>query len=294
MVIELLIASWFGSGLGSLGSLGMAPPDDEETTGEAEPAADLSEAKRLFDEGLARYDAADYEGAIEVFTLALSEVRGQGVSDFDIRGLLLFNIGRAHVRAWEIDRDVEHLRQAQKIIRTFLEEANSKEYAGIIDAETLKSAEVQLAEIDRELAGPAPADEPEDEPESDQPSADVSPQAKRHRATGIGLTVSGVAVLGAGVGMLVWGTTYGPDAQAQVDGFTPQTMSVLAQGDDFIAAERRKGTAWMAGGGVAAALGVAGLAVGIQQLIKAKRTKAPSVSAGVGPQGVGVVVSGRF
>src|SRR5690606_1492616 len=60
------------------------------------PAGDVAgeTARRLFDEGIARCDAADYKGAIEVFTLALGEVRGQGVDHFTVRGLLLFNIGR--------------------------------------------------------------------------------------------------------------------------------------------------------------------------------------------------------
>jgi hypothetical protein len=284
MVIELLIASW----------VAFAPPDGDETTNEADPTADLSKAQQLFDEGLARYDAADYEGAIEVFTLALSEVRGQGVSDFRVRGLLLFNIGRAHVRAHGIDHDVEHLRQAQSILRSFLEEANSEEFAGTIDADTLAEAEQQLAEIDRALAEPEPEAEPGPGPKPIETDSDPSsPQAKRHRAIGIGLTASGVAVLGAGVGMLVTGTLFVPKAQARIDAYEP-TPSILSQGEVFLAQERRKGTAWMAGGAVAATLGVIGVAVGIQQLIKSSRANRPSVSAGVGPQGMGVVVQGRF
>jgi hypothetical protein len=277
MVIELLIASWFA----------IAPPDADETTGDAKPAADLSEAQRLFDEGLARYDTADYEGAIEVFTLALSEVRGQGVSDFHVRGLLLFNIGRAHVRAREIDHDIEHLRQAQKILGSFLEQANSEEYAGTIDAETLQEAEQQLVEIDRMLAEPTPDDEP------DPILADQPAQPNRHRPIGIGLTVSGVALLGTGIGLLAWGAGFGSRGQAQVDGFTSGPFAV-EEGEDFVAQERRKGSGWIAGGAVAATLGVIGVAVGIQQLIKAKRTKRPSVSAGFGPQGGALVVQGRF
>jgi hypothetical protein len=283
MVIELLIASWFA----------IAPPD--EATGEAEPSVDLSAAQRLFDEGLARYESADYEGAIEVFTLALSEVRGQGVDDFQVRGLLLFNIGRAHVRAWEIDGDVEHLRQAKKILEGFLEQANSQEYAGTIDADTLAEAEQQLVDIDRALAEPAPGDEPDPvDPVGPADTPGDPQQAKRHRAVGIGLTVSGVGLIGAGVGFLVLGSSFGARAQAMVDDYPEQTPSVLAQGEDFVAGARRKGSAWMAGGAVAATLGVVGLAIGIQQLVKAKRANTPSVSAGIGPQGMAIVVQGRF
>src|SRR5690606_24267261 len=147
----LLLASWLA--LASVGSASAAE----------QPAADLSQAKRLFDEGLARYETADYEGAIEVFTLALSELHGQGVDDFAIRGLLRFNIGRAHVRAYAIDHDVAHLRQAQAILRRLLEEARLPEFVGALDEQTIADAEQQLQEIDVLLndAGSEPSDRPD-------------------------------------------------------------------------------------------------------------------------------------
>jgi tetratricopeptide (TPR) repeat protein len=281
-LIGLIIASW----------ISLAAPAES-----AAPEADLTEARRLFDEGLARYEAADYEGAIEVFTLALGEVRGQGVNDFAVRGLLLFNIGRAHMRAHEIDHDVEHLRQAQTIFERFVEDAES--HPGEIDEADISEAREQLAELERMLAT-AEQSEPEPKPNpnrDDKPTGDP----KQLRARGIGLTAAGAALLGGGVGMLAWGAGFGPSAEAKVaelDGLgLPPDSPAFADGDQFIAEERRKGAAWMAAGGVTAALGVAGVAIGIQQLVKAKRvSNTPSVStaASFSRDGVWFAITGRF
>lgn len=263
----------------------------------AAETADLTHARRLFDEGIARYDAADYEGAIEVFTLALGEVRGQGVDNFSVRGLLLFNIGRAHMRAHDIDKDVEHLRQAQVIFERFVEEAEAN--PDEIDEADVNEARAQLDELARMLAA-AERSDPEDEPtpaQRDKPSAD----ATKLRARGIGLTVAGAALLGGGVGMLVWGTGYGPAAEAQVAELDtlglPADSPAYADADTFIADERRKGAAWMAAGGVTAALGVVGVAIGVQQLVKAKKVtseRSLRASASFTREGVWFGVSGRF
>ena len=281
--LELIVASL----------LSLAPAQDV-----APESADLTEARRLFDEGTTRYEAADYEGAIEVFTLALGEVRGQGVDDFAVRGLLLFNIGRAHMRAYEIDKDIEHLRQAQSIFARFVEEAEA--YPDEIDEADVNEARVQLDEIDRmlvaaERSGPGPSSDGAST--RDQPSAD----AAKLRARGIGLTVAGAALLGGGVGMLVWGTGYGPAAQAKVaelDQYDlPADTTAYADGEAFIAEERRKGAAWMAAGGVTAALGVVGVALGVQQLVKAKKVtseRSLGASASFTRDAVWFGVSGRF
>lgn len=277
-VLELIVAS----------CIAFAPAAD--VPGES---TDLTEARRLFDEGTARYDAADYEGAIEVFTLALGEVGG--VDDFTVRGLLLFNIGRAHLRAHEIDRDIEHLRQAQAIFRRFLEEADA--HPGELDASDVDEAREQLAEIDRLLAEAEQAERaPPAEPNHDKAPADPA----KLRARGIGLTAAGAALLGGGVGMLVWGGGFGPAAEAQVaeldDLGLPAASPAHADGDDFIAAERRKGSAWMAAGVVTAALGVVGVALGVQQLVKAKKLRERSLgaSASFTREAVWLGVSGRF
>jgi hypothetical protein len=276
-VLELIIASW----------ISLAPPAEGPA-----PEADLTEARRLFDEGLARYEAADYEGAIEVFTLALGEVRGQGGNNFTVRGLLLFNIGRAHMRAYDIDHDVEHLRQAQTIFERFVEEAESR--PGEIDEADISEAREQLAELERMLSA---AEQSERDRDADRPTGDP----KKLRARGIGLTAAGVALLGGGIGMLAFGSGFGAAAEAQVAPLDtlglPPDSPAFDDADDFVAAERRKGAGLMAAGGVTAALGVVGVTIGIQQLVKAKRVSnkpAISTAASFSRDGVWFAITGRF
>ncbi len=273
------------------------------------PAAeqpDLSEAERLFNEGQARYDAADYDGAIEIFTLTLSEVRDQGVVDFRVLGPLLFNIGRAHTRAYEIDRKIEHLRQAKAIFSRFIEGGES--FPDEVDAEDLAEARTQLDELGKQLDE---LEAEEDTPVEPMPTpatgeAGHERQATRARRAGAGLTASGIALIGGGIGMLVWGLGYGPAAEAKVAELDalglPADHPVFDEGADYIAAERRKGTAWIAAGSIGAAVGLTALAVGVSQLVKAKRLSSSDAgvaatltpSAAIGPASVVVGVHGRF
>jgi hypothetical protein len=298
--------------LASLASLWLvlAPPDSGEAPAAEQPSeADLSEARRLFDEGTARYDAADFTGAIETFTLALSELRKQGVSDFRIRGLLLFNIGRAHMRAYGIDDQVGHLRQAKSIFTSFVDE--SEKHPDEVDAADIEEARGQLVEIDRLLAAstsePAPETKPKRERKPKQPRDRPEPKGdpKKLRTSGIGLLAGGGVLLVGGIGMLGWGAGYVPAAEAKVAGLDglglPPDSVAFADGEAFIDSERRKGTSWMAVGGVSMALGVVGVGIGIRQLITAKRVEkhngartAFTPTAGFGREGGWVGVAGRF
>jgi hypothetical protein len=280
-VLESILASWL-----ALAAPAQTPPSEQ---------ADLSEATRLFDEGMARYDAADFEGAIESFTRALQELRGQGVDDVRIRGLLMFNIGRTHMRAFEIDQKTEHLRQAKTIFTRFIEEAG--QHPDEFEAGDIEEAQTQLVEIDRLLA-PSDAAEPT-EPTEDSPER-PPPDSARLRSSGIGLTVAGAVVLGGGVGMLVWGAGYVPNAEREIAGLDavglPPESPAFPDSEAFLAAEKRKGAAWMASGGVAAAIGVVGVALGVRQLVRAKRGNEPGVTATASwsRQGAWIGVSGHF
>jgi hypothetical protein len=291
--------------------LALAPPESTEAPAAAQPTEpaepDLGEAKRLFDEGTARYDAADFSGAIEVFTLALSELRKQGVSDFRIRGLLLFNIGRTHMRAYGIDEEIGHLRQAKSIFTSFIDEAES--HPDEVDAADIEEAKAQLLEIDRLLAAdssePAPQGKPKREPRPKRDRPEPKGDPKQLRAMGIGLAAGGAALLGGGVGMMIWGAGFGPAAEREVAGLDDLGLApdspAFAEGAAFIDSERRKGSAWMGVGGLAIGLGVGGLSVGIRQLVTAKRIEQNDArkssfvpTGGFGRHGAWFGFSGRF
>lgn len=97
----------------------------------------------------------------------------------------------------------------------------------------------------------------------------------------------------------VWGAGAGPAAESQRpvldDPGIPADSPAHAEFDAFVAAETRKGVAWMAAGGVAAGVGVVGLALGVRQLVRAKRARAPvTVTTAFDRRGVWLGVRGQF
>lgn len=78
-------------------------------------------AEALFRDGEARYETHDYTGAIEAFTAAYAEA--QDIADVLLRDEVLsrlaFNLGRAHVDAFDVDGDVQHLVLARKLIADY-------------------------------------------------------------------------------------------------------------------------------------------------------------------------------
>lgn len=183
----------------------------------------------------------------------------------------------------EVD-DLPDAKQAKNIFTRFIEEAENAEQ---VEASDIDEAKAWLSEIDGLLNGESV------EPVRVSNQSDSDSEPKGSRGLGIGLTVAGVAVLGSGIGMLAWGPTFVPTAEAQVAGLDdlglPPGDPAFADGDEFIAAERRKGTAWMIGGEIAAAVGVVGLAFGIREIVRFKRSnpRAVAASASFGREGFG-------
>lgn len=79
------------------------------------------EARALFEDGQAKYDTHDYDGAIEAFTAAYA--RAEQIEDAALREEALarlgFNLARAHVSAYDIDHDGEHLVLARRLLADF-------------------------------------------------------------------------------------------------------------------------------------------------------------------------------
>ena len=72
---------------------------------ESVDAGELERAQALHQRGSTLFDSADYAGAIEAFTEALTIVPNVEGSEW-IRLSLLYNIASAHERAYKIDHDV--------------------------------------------------------------------------------------------------------------------------------------------------------------------------------------------
>jgi hypothetical protein len=159
---------------------------------DADPDATDDEARALFEDGQAKYETHDYDGAIEAFTAAYA--RAEQIDDGTVRDEALarlgFNLARAHVSAWDVDRDDEHLVLARRLLADFrgYERGLGRDPDNDTDVQRL---EAELAERERQRDEAVP-------PEGDKPN-------RKRRPAGIALMVlaapfGGLAVAGAIMG----------------------------------------------------------------------------------------------
>jgi tetratricopeptide (TPR) repeat protein len=260
----------------------------------------LSEAEALYNEGQVLYQSADYNGAIAKFTEALGEATDAGSKNFNVRGLLLYNIGKAHIKAYEIDRDLSHLRQARTIYKQFIKDADIEAMFAEFNPQDVADAQQELRALEMRLEGLENADKPERGIPPAPPPIEAPVDWKKPRNTGIGLTIAGSAVLIGGVAILAAGSTLRPTAESDVAKLAgmgvPLDHPAWAEGDTYITQETKRGKTLMAVGGSLAGVGLIGAGVGIAYLVKAKKLREGRVTPTVAlsPTFSGIVVSGRF
>lgn len=266
-----------------------------------------AEAEAMFRRGQAKYETADYNGAINLWTEAYALVESTPETA-SIKALLLYNLAQAHVKAYELDEDAVHLKQAQQLLQSFRNNLELLyEDKAQLDEET-KKVDESLAEIETMLAAskpveyqqpplgepPPPVIEPEPEPVAD----DID---RTH--PGRPLIVTGGVLIGIGVGsgaVAIVGAVLGLGAN-DIAGLDP---------DDLAAREQQFGTGRM--GNVLAAVGTVGVGVlfpiggaliglGAKRNGKAKpglallqRTRLGATFGGAWGDGGGVTFSGRF
>lgn len=243
-------------------------------------------ARDLYDEGTSQYESADYTGAIESFTesLLLTAELPEDLAK-PIRLQLLYNIAGAHEKAYEIDQDEAHLRQALQLFKRYADEQPD-------DMDSL-DGDVAIHRVEKKLrALDVPTAEPEPEKTALPPPV-AKPDDKR-RKLGIGLLAGGSAVAVGGIGLLIYGSTFKGRAERTVNDTTggDPNHDYWPQGQQHIADEKQRGAIFMGVGGGVAALGLVGAVVGGLQIKKAKTrvSFAPAYSG----QFAGVTVTGRF
>ena len=165
----------------------------------AAPAeANNAEAEAIFRRGQAKYETADYSGAIELWTEAYALIDSTP-ENASIKALLIFNLAQAHVKAHELDGDPIHLKQAQQLLHSFKDNLELLyEDQAQLDEEA-KKVDEKLAEVEQMIAAlqqPEPEPEPEPEPPPpnvEPPPVDEPPVPK----SGTPLIISGAALHGA-------------------------------------------------------------------------------------------------
>jgi tetratricopeptide (TPR) repeat protein len=137
---------------------------EARSSGPAEEAKDspaLIEAKALYKEGKVAFETGDYEDALALWKQAFRKVDDR--PEFQtIRHTLVYDISEAHVRVYEVGRDLTNLRKAKTLLEQYL--ANHvKLYGDDASARSDRAAtETRLSEIQSMLeeaeaeAPPAP------------------------------------------------------------------------------------------------------------------------------------------
>ncbi len=113
------------------------PPAPAAPAAAAEDPA-LGEAREMYDEGKARFDTFDYEGAVEMWTKAYARLPNDAAG---VRNAMVYNIATAQEKAYELDKDVQHLRQAVLLLDSYI-----KNYKALYKRTDETAAEVAKAE----------------------------------------------------------------------------------------------------------------------------------------------------
>lgn len=279
----------------------LAVPFEPGVAWAAAPESSNAEAEAMFRKGQAKYETADYNGAIDLWTEAYALVESTPETA-SIKALLLYNLAQAHVKAYELDEDPIHLKQAQQLLQSF--RANLSllyEDKAQLDEETTKVDE-KLAEIDALLSASKP---PQDEPPGDdeppppevQPEPEPQPEGGRKQRTGKSLMIEGGVFLGGGVAfgaLAIVGAVMGSGAN-DISDLDPSDLAGRENRFDT----GRTGNILLIVGSVGAGLmipiGAALIGVGAKKHgQEKKRASAMRLGPNFGSNGGGLTISGRF
>jgi len=208
-----LLATWLARGAAATASPA-TPPPPLESAAPIEDAARSTESTEgpearvgaLINEGQARFDTADYVGAIERWTGAYAQLPDDPHLAA-ARNLLAYQIAQAHIEAFAMDPQLAHLRKAERLLLQYIAGLDPSEAEARLDAEhRLETVRAQLR-----AAMPPPAARPTRPPAALAPT---EPPGDRSRGP---LLLLGGLNLGLGLGLLV-GTAVSAVSAADLHG----------------------------------------------------------------------------
>lgn len=224
-----------------------AQPTAESDT-EAE-APEVAQAAALSEEAVTRFDAKDYDGAIERFSAAYN---------LDPNPNYLFNIGRVYEESGNLETAIEYY---ERFIQQPGVELESRKFA----SERLKD----LREITASRKQPETEAAPQPQPEAPQPATPVDVEQKPKRQP---LELAGYGFLATGLAAGIAGGVFGGLAMNKRNSLA--TTSGFESRQDAIAAGERNALLadiLLVSGGVLVVAGVAMVAVGVRKRKAAKK-----------------------
>lgn len=267
-----------------------APAWAQPETVEARSPA--QQAQALFKDGAAQYKLSNYANAVDKFSAAFVlslEIEDDGLRE-KVLHALQFNLARAHVKTYDIDEDVEHLRTAVDLLEKYLNEG--AELGIELEADALiAKAKAELAR--RRQADEASKAEPQTTAEPRARIEDPTPRDSDPTEPGRRLTLAGYASLGlagASLGLMAGGLVMANAANKEAT--DANTGAAYSSMDKKGSTGNALFYAGVAGAVVFAGTGVALLLVGKK---RSKRDTAISRWAPVlSPQHVGLQLQGNF
>jgi tetratricopeptide (TPR) repeat protein len=236
---------------------------------QAEAPADPAEVEAAVGRATAAFDAGDFAGAVAAFEEAYA---------LDPQPRFLFNIGRIHEEAGEIDLAIEHYRR-------FVRQPG-------VELEQRDRASQRIEVLSRIKSTMSDTPPPRPVTDAAPPTTDVPPPDDDPRRPGRGIRNAGIALLGVGAGLLLGGVVTGLLAQ--------RTSNDLDDEDE--PARRRdlvdRGEGLAVGTdvliGVGAALAVTGTVLTAVGAVRMRGASRGRVSASVGPRSFGIGYAARF
>lgn len=270
------------SALATANFAGVASTAPAEESEDSRAAAER--AKALFEKAASEYETSSYNAAVKTFTEAYLE--SQGIEDeafrIKVQSAIFYNLARAHIKAYGVDREESHLHQAIELLNKSLSQTKDpkdQEQAH----QTIAQAQEILDGLAQSQAG-ADGGEPEPEPEPEPGPVVDEPTVNKP------MRIAGFALLGAGVvggGLAGFGAAQAANAQKDYD--AGPTAAIRD------AAESKGDTANLLIISGSAAAGVF-LAAGVTLVILSKKKGSSKTAAGLmlDANTAGLTWGGRF
>lgn len=268
--------------------------------------ADMSLAKIEYQKGEKAYRLGQFEDAAMAFEKAYEK---SGLPD------ILYNIGLSHLRWYDVDPDIAHLRKAKVVFQNYvIEIQKNPELGDLEEAEALiKQIDEKIAEHEKAEADAAAANQPDDDPDPGPIDLGPDPGKKLRLGGAIAMGVGGAFVVGGAVSGVVLGVRGQEFEENLANAYADRTELNCTTGDarpecdevnnriDVYRNNGRTANALAVGLGLSfAGIGVIGIVTGAVLFIQGnKKTKSweqrqVSVVPTWAPGGGGLVLSGKF